>query len=519
MRMGQRRRPLALMLAGATALAACADGDDDAAPATTGPVVDSVASPVSSAISTAGATVASTGPATGATTGGPTTNAAGVSTTAVVSASIPPSTTTVGAAGASTSIVDVAPTVVLDDALLAVLDRIPAWLADAATVDESMFGPDFLADVPIDAVRAGLASLGGGSWTVSNVQPLTETALAAVVTGPDLALRVQLEVDAEGHIATLFFENAGLLEPPESMDDLIAQLEAGGERTGLLVADVTDGAGATDDPCAATTDRGANDVLPIASTFKLYVLGALATAIDAGTISWDQAVAIRDELDSPGIGETLDAPAGSTVAVRDLAQRMIEVSDNTATDHLIDLLGRDAVEATLVDFGHHDPAVTLPLLTTREMSIVKADTELLGRFAAADEAGRRSLLAEEVAAAPAPTVDDIWSEPRAVTEVEWFATPADLCRAFAGLLELSGRPGLEPLSAVLSANPGMLVDPARFAQVWFKGGSEPGVLVGAWLVQRADGTWFVVAGGAASTTAPIDPAVIELVGSAIDLGG
>ena len=44
---------------------------------------------------------------------------------------------------------------------------------------------------------------------------------------------------------------------------------------------------------------------------------------------------------------------------------MIAISDNTATDHLIDLVGRDRVEAALTVFGHSDPAMTVPFLTTR----------------------------------------------------------------------------------------------------------------------------------------------------------
>ena len=34
---------------------------------------------------------------------------------------------------------------------------------------------------------------------------------------------------------------------------------------------------------------------------------------------------------------------------------MIEISHNTATDHLIDLVRRDAVETAVVDLGHSHP--------------------------------------------------------------------------------------------------------------------------------------------------------------------
>lgn len=411
----------------------------------------------------------------------------------------------------ATDVTAVVDSVAPDPALSAALDQVPGWLEDPTTLPADAFSDAFLTEVSIEDVQAGLASLGGGTWTMTDIQVLGPLYATAVVTGPTGALLLDLELDGDGKIDRIFFENAGLLEPPASIDELVEQLAAGGERTGLVVADVVDG------ECVASTEAGADEVLPIASAFKLYVLGAVATAIADGSITWDQEVTIRPELRSPWV--PLDVPDGGTMTVRDLALQMISVSDNTATDHLIDLVGRDAVEAMLGAFGHHDPAVTLPLLTTREMSVLKTDTELLDRYAAADEATRRELLASEVADAPTPGDTDVWTEPRAVFEVEWFATPNDLCRALAGLQALSAQPGLEPIGEIMSANPGVVVDPSVVTTSWFKGGSEPGVLVGAWLAQRPDGTWFVSAGGAASSTTPIDPAIIELVGSALSLDG
>jgi hypothetical protein len=419
--------------------------------------------------------------------------------------------TTVPSAVPTTTPPDSVPpdTVPIDPALATLFELLPSWLADPVSVPETAFDPAFLAEVTIDEVRTGLASLGGGEWTVSDVQPITPLYATAIVSGPTGDLLADVELGDDGRIIRIFFENAGLREPPASMDELVGQLAGSGERTGLVVADVSDG------ECVTRVDVDADEVLPIASTFKLYVLGALATAIADGSITWDQPVTIEADLRSPWV--PFEVADGDSMTVQDLAQIMIEVSDNTATDHLMALVGRDAVEATLMDFGHHDPDITLPLLSTREMSILKTDPELLARYAEADEAERRALLTTEVAAAPMPGETDVWSEPRAVFEVEWFATPNDLCRAMARLLTLSAQAGLEPIGEIMATNPGIIPDPSRVVDLWFKGGSEPGVLVGAWLAQRPDGTWFVAAGGSASSTAPIDPAVIELVGAAVNL--
>jgi len=67
--------------------------------------------------------------------------------------------------------------------------------------------------------------------------------------------------------------------------------------------------------------------------------------------------------------------------------------------------------------------------------------------------------------------------PADIETLEWFASPDDICRAFAGLQQLAARPGLAPLGSILSANDGGIgLEPAQWPTVWFKGGSEPGVL-------------------------------------------
>ena len=66
---------------------------------------------------------------------------------------------------------------------------------------------------------------------------------------------------------------------------------------------------------------------------------------------------------------------------------MISVSDNTATDMLINLVGRSAVEAALTATGMASPALDRPFLTTREIFILKLDQwpALAKRYIAADE--------------------------------------------------------------------------------------------------------------------------------------
>jgi len=391
------------------------------------------------------------------------------------------------------------------------LDEVVDWFADPATADPAAFADVFLQEVPIEQLRQILSEIGPGAWTAVGVESIAPGAVAARLEGPGPPLLVQLQVDAQGLIAGLMFQPAELTDAPADLAGLVQRIEATAPIAGFLRADV-----APDGSCSPVAELASTELLPIGSAFKLYVLGAVASMIEAGELGWDDPVVIRDELDSLPSGETQDDPAGSTQSVRELATRMISISDNTATDHLIDVVGRGRVEEALVTLGHGDPAATTPMLTTREMFVIKTDPGLLARYQAADAAARRALLDGEVAAAPLPSVADFPSGPTAVTTVEWFASPADLCRALVTLDDLAGQPGLEPVRAVLSDNPSAATE-GDFERILFKGGSEPGVLFAGWLATRPDGSRIVVTGGVADETAPIDPHALQLLALGLTL--
>ena len=155
--------------------------------------------------------------------------------------------------------------------------------------------------------------------------------------------------------------------PPESIADVEAAWPPLAERASLLVAQVVNG------ECRPVAAVDPERVGPVGSTAKLYVLGAVATAILDGDLTWDQPVPIRDELKSHPSGTFHELPAGTERTVLEHATAMISQSDNTATDHLVDLVGREAVEAAMVEMGHAAPERNQPFLTTREMFLMKLD--------------------------------------------------------------------------------------------------------------------------------------------------
>lgn len=379
-----------------------------------------------------------------------------------------------------------------------VLDEVVGWLNGDA-IDEAVyaarFSPAFTQAVPFAAFQPTLAQLQASApWALDGEPEELEAGVlvAALTNARDERASLQLVLADPAEPVIDSVQITPIVDPPASSDEAMAELQSLGTLR-LVTAEITG------DGCAAISDQGGDDLMPLGSVFKLYVLGAVVDAVEGGTLTWDAPVTIRDELDSLPSGTTQDEPAGTQLPVRELATRMISVSDNTATDHLIDLVGRDAVEAALAAYGHATPAATLPFVTTRELFVLKFPPgDLLARYVEASIEERRTILVEEVATAPLPDPAAVaTTTPVAIDEAEWFASPLDICRALARLSRSSD--ALE----ILAVNPGVPAPAGRWTYLGFKGGSEPGVLAVAWLVEDAAGRRFALAGGVANQTTPI----------------
>lgn len=80
-------------------------------------------------------------------------------------------------------------------------------------------------------------------------------------------------------------------------------------------------------------------VFPAASTIKLPILMAFFQDLDAGKVKLDETLVMRNDLITNGSGEMQDDPVGSRYSVRETVTKMITISDNTATNMIIDRLG------------------------------------------------------------------------------------------------------------------------------------------------------------------------------------
>jgi len=131
-------------------------------------------------------------------------------------------------------------------------------------------------------------------------------------------------------------------------DDLAAVFNASGAR-GYVHARAVDGAG----------EVGLDESTPVvtASVFKVPVLLELARQMAAGEIDPTERVVVpagRRTLGPTGLSVMLD---DVEVSVRDLAFMMMSVSDNTATDVLMERVDSTRIAATLESLGLHDTIV------------------------------------------------------------------------------------------------------------------------------------------------------------------
>jgi beta-lactamase class A len=88
-----------------------------------------------------------------------------------------------------------------------------------------------------------------------------------------------------------------------------------------------------------------------ASTIKLPILCALESLVAAGKVRWDERIILKPEDKVSGSGVLASLADHTELTVRNLAILMIILSDNTATNLILDRIGADAVNDYLDTIG------------------------------------------------------------------------------------------------------------------------------------------------------------------------
>lgn len=325
-------------------------------------------------------------------------------------------------------------------------------LFTAEGIEADWLGAELRAQLPAPALEAIIDTL------------TTEYGAFVAVTGEGRELTLRLEdaalpttatLDGDGRLIGLFFG------PPVpvagDLQALVDQIAALPGDSSVLVT--TDG--------EVVAAHQPDLALGVGSAFKLLVLAALQRQIEDGERSWDDVVHLDAALRSLPSGFLQDWPAGTPMTLATLANLMISISDNTATDTLIAVVGRETLEAM-------SPR-NAPFMATADMFRLKAEgaEEMAAAWIAGDEAERRAML-DDVAMRPLPSAEQFKTEP--VPEIEWFMTATELCALLVETRELP----------VFEINPG-LAQESDWTRVAFKGGSVAGFLNFSTLLEGEDG--------------------------------
>lgn len=366
---------------------------------------------------------------------------------------------------------------------------------------EEVFAPAFLQQVSpaqLQAITRQITNAYGAPLAVEEVTPTSAFAGTIAIRFEKAIGRGSIAIDPEApHLVTGL-----LLQTFEAVDDSAAKIEA---ELQALPGEVNAWFGPLNGSAPPLLALNAQEPLALGSTFKLYVLAALSRAINAGEHRWDEVVPLSVRSYPSGVVQ--DWPQGSPVTLQTLATLMLQVSDNTATDQIIALLGRDRIETELRR-TNPDAARSMPFLSTRELFMVKADPQLRQRYAAANETERRQILATlPKENAPLAQVSAAFGgNPIAIDSIEWFASPEALRR----LGQELAKPEHATARRLMSANRNLGDEAAaKWAYVGYKGGSEPGVLNLTWLLQDKQDRWHLLTVGWNNPNAPVDTMTLD----------
>lgn len=314
------------------------------------------------------------------------------------------------------------------------------------------FAPNFLTQVPAEEVTRIVTRLVSAHGQLQGVE----------ADGDSYRLRfgsaevpARIYLDSKARIAGLWFGAPFASGPLSQHVAAITELPG---KVSLLVLDAG----------VPIVSHDAEMPLAVGSGMKLAVLEALARAVRSGERRWSDVVAIRDIWKSLPSGMLQDWPNGASVTLETLAHLMMSISDNTATDALIHVLGSKAIERI-------SPRNT-PFLTTRAFFTLKSreNGALRASWANGGIEDRRRIL-ERIAEQPLPSAGALTTEPT-FDEVEWFMSATELCAVLNAVSDLpSGK-----------INPGPLPT-GPWRTFTYKGGSETGVLNLSSRVVGADG--------------------------------
>ena len=278
----------------------------------------------------------------------------------------------------------------------------------------------------------------------------------------DGIVEVQMVVNKAGEIAGLYFISTR--EREADLEETIKEFKELSGKVSLLIT--KDG-----EELAALNPE---QKMSVGSTFKLAVLKALREEIEAEALNWDDVIKLEEKARSLPSGRLQEWPTEAPLTVHTLASLMISESDNTATDLLINYLGKEKIEEQTI--------VEPPLLKTKEFFIlhVSENQDLRTAYQQAEEEGKRELLSQ-VKDHSLPSVGSIGGGK--IEDIGWYFSSYELKELMEEVRDLE----------LMEINPGV-TEPRTGERIAYKGGAQPGVLnYTTWLETEDNNQYFITA--------------------------
>ena len=128
----------------------------------------------------------------------------------------------------------------------------------------------------------------------------------------------------------------------ERLSEAIGTLEGPDVRVSLFAKNLDTG---------ASLGIREDDPVRTASTIKLPIMVACFRAVAEGKATWDELIPLTPQDRVSGSGVIREFDDGRRLSLRDLMHVMIVVSDNTATNLILERLGADYVNETMEQLG------------------------------------------------------------------------------------------------------------------------------------------------------------------------
>lgn len=335
--------------------------------------------------------------------------------------------------------------------------------------------------------------------TVIDVIGVTPVQLTAVIdgdSGPTSSGFLQLGAEFTGGQLINFIQVSNFFGSVQFPDDMNLTLEEAadefltlGTENGLFVGYIDDNG-----VCQSIIERSGSAPRALGSIFKMWVLGGVASDIEGGLINRADLVPLVASERAAG-GSINNVPLGTNFTVQQMATLMMGISDNTATDHMHELVGRELIGNIVQLYGAANPNLLLPFLSISEQFHVftRFDLPTANSYVFGSEAFQNQFLIDSIIPqGPSFPVNFPFFHDSLLTDGTWQASPVDICQTLAGLRATDSTN--EAFTLVNEAMGAQAAQPGIrnvWDRVWYKGGSlESGatglhVLTNAWFLENS----------------------------------